>query len=251
MGDIRLELDLAEHMQSRIFWLGGYNLGLLRLLSYRLKPGMVFLDVGANIGEVSLFAAKRVAHDGCVFAFEPSPVVVGRLRRHVSINPMNNIKVIELGLGPSPGNMTLFQTCLPGAYDTANQGLASLVPPIDGGVPIAGVQVDTLDRWVQRMSLARVDMIKVDIEGGEIGFLEGAEKTITRFRPELIIEVAEDSLRAAGHTSNVLLQRLHAMSYNILTINDLGGTALMTGKAPITFANVLCLPCERPCHAEH
>src|SRR5579863_2846250 len=85
-GDLRMELDLGEHMASQVFWFGYYSRDLLQALDRLLKPGDVFLDVGANIGEVSLFAAKRVGRAGRVTAFEPIPDLARKLRSHARVN---------------------------------------------------------------------------------------------------------------------------------------------------------------------
>ena len=63
-GDLKFEADLGGHMGSQIFWYGSYSRHVLRILDLILQPGMTVLDVGANAGEISVFAAKRVGEDG-------------------------------------------------------------------------------------------------------------------------------------------------------------------------------------------
>jgi hypothetical protein len=70
-GDLTIDLSLSEHMQRRLFWMGYYNREIVALLDRIVRPRMVFIDVGANIGEITLVAAKRVGTSGRVISFEP------------------------------------------------------------------------------------------------------------------------------------------------------------------------------------
>src|SRR5579863_6738453 len=97
-GTLRMELDLGEHMASQIFWFGYYSRDVLFAIEPMLRPGSVFLDVGANIGEVALFAAKRVESQGLVLAFEPVAKTAERLRRNLARNNLRNVEVIEMGV---------------------------------------------------------------------------------------------------------------------------------------------------------
>ena len=71
-GDLTMRVDLSEHMGGKIFWFGYYDRDELMAINQILRPGMFVVDVGANIGEVTLFCAKRdVGGEGKVFSFEP------------------------------------------------------------------------------------------------------------------------------------------------------------------------------------
>src|SRR5271155_4145975 len=74
-------------------------------IAERLRPGMVFYDLGANIGLFSLLAARVVGPNGKVFSFEPDAETAGRLRRHVARNGFENIEIVEAGVWSSSGQM--------------------------------------------------------------------------------------------------------------------------------------------------
>jgi hypothetical protein len=84
-GDLTITLDRASQISSAIYWSGHHSLPLMRFLRNYLTPEMTLVDVGANIGEVTLFAAKKL-RDGRVLAFEPMPRVFAQLARNVELN---------------------------------------------------------------------------------------------------------------------------------------------------------------------
>lgn len=97
-GDMNLVLDLPEHMQCRIFWLGYYNIQIIPYLKGCLRPGMVVIDIGANIGEVSLVSAKLVGALGRVWAFEPLNAIADKLQSNIDSNKLKQVEVVRIGL---------------------------------------------------------------------------------------------------------------------------------------------------------
>lgn len=81
----------------------------------------------------------------------------------------------------------------------------------------------TIDAFIQSQALERVDLIKVDIEGSEIAFLEGAAETIAKFRPRLMIEVNSLTLQRFGKTSAELVGLLGKYRYQLATATTIGG----------------------------
>src|SRR5512139_269250 len=107
-GDLALRLRLNEHMESRIFWYGSYSRDVLCVLDRLLRRGDVVVDVGANIGEISLFAAKRVGPQGRVLAVEAFGPTAARLSRHVSLNELTQVDVVQGAIGRDAGTVDLF-----------------------------------------------------------------------------------------------------------------------------------------------
>src|SRR5262245_5319308 len=138
--DLLLELRLHEHMESHIFWRGSYSRDVLCVINALLRRGGVFIDVGANIGEVSLFAAKRIGLQGRVLAVEPSPEVVGRLRHHIEQNRLNQIQVIDAALGRRPGTLELYRGDR-GHDALRHSGLTTAYRTVERSVPIGVVPV--------------------------------------------------------------------------------------------------------------
>jgi len=195
---------------------GTYDEDLHLLMEQIVKPGWVCLDVGANIGEVALHMGKLAGPAGAVHAFEPVPALYERLRAHVEKNRANEIvRTHALALANANGKCTL--ACA--TADGENQGLASLVNTASGDVPLR-IEVPTmrLDDFAAREQLKRVDLVKVDIQGAEMLFLDGARETLARFSPALLMEVSPDDLKCAGTDSRELCAKLAELDYKLFAV---------------------------------
>ncbi len=139
-----------------------------------LAPGDVFVDVGANCGTYSLFAARRVGAGGRVVAIEPMPEMIERLRFNVHANGFANIHIFETAVGPQEGSATLF-------VDEERRGHSSLADEVGrDGAKRTTVPVTTLHAIVTQARLERIDALKIDIEGYEDRALVPFIKTAAR-----------------------------------------------------------------------
>lgn len=143
-----------------------------------LSPGDVFVDIGANCGLFTLFAARAVGPRGRVLAIEPSPKMAQRIRFNVAANAADHVTIVQAAVGAEDGNATL--------YGGNHPGLASLCADVGGSgteVPVA-----PLLSLVERANLDRIDVLKIDIEGYEdralVPFLRTAEPSLW---PRLIL----------------------------------------------------------------
>lgn len=164
----------------------------------RLVPAEgVVLDVGAHAGQFTkLFA--RAAPAGRVYAVEPGSYARSILRSVVWLHRLENVEVVPIALGASEGvarlNIPLKNR---GSYGF---GLSHLGAPAERWHAVAEelVAVTTIDAVAAALALDRVDFIKADIEGWELSLLRGAEETLRRFRPPLLIELSSAHLARAG-----------------------------------------------------
>jgi FkbM family methyltransferase len=213
-----------------------------------VAPGMVCLDVGANIGVLALLMARRAGPTGRVCCFEPVPRLYDRLQDNVEGNGLGGtIRAFRTALADVDGTMSM---AVAGEEET-NQGTSSLVGQGDPRLRDAAVvEVRTLDRFVEEEGLARVDFIKLDIEGAEPLFLDGARATLAQFRPDLLIEILPHNLAALRKTSRDLALQLEDLGYELFELTASGepGARLEAARLPEGYANeaVLCRPCLRP-----
>ena len=135
-----------------------YNHEGLRMIVDRLKPGDVFVDVGANFGQFALCAARAVGPSGRVIAIEAASVMSDRLSFNIAINGFENIDVIRSAVSDSIGSLTIY-------VSSRQRGLSSAAA-IDGGVATE-VPVTTLPEIAKVSRLTRIDALKIDIEGYE------------------------------------------------------------------------------------
>ena len=244
-GSIRLEVRLDEHMGSQIFWFGSYSLEILRVLDRLLVPGMVVVDAGANIGEVSLFAAKRVRPGGRVFSFEPVPELATRLRHHVELNGFAVVEVIERGLADREGKANIYTPGMPFRDGTMHDGMATLYASADRGTLVGSIPLTTLDAFAHERGLNRIDLLKVDVEGAELPVLGGAREVLDVHRPWVIVEVQQETSEAAGYRHRDILTYLGNFGYRFAKIARRGRLETITAETLGSFQNVLGIPLDK------
>jgi FkbM family methyltransferase len=203
---IRFECNL-DHKLERTIYYSGFDFPDIRALRRIIRPGSVVLDLGANIGYYSLLFAKWRA---VVYAFEPCPETVRKLRRNLELNPALEVSVWEIAFSDQEGRVSMV---VPDATNCA----CNFVAPGSGEI-----QVTTLDAFVRAHDVQRIDFIKVDIEGSEVGFLEGAAETIWRFRPMMMVEINPSTLERFGKTSADVVKLLGNYRYRLATTTKFG-----------------------------
>lgn len=142
------------------------------------RSGDIVLDCGAYRGETALWFARRAGKGGRVVAFEPSASNAEGLRRNVAANrsvEMVPITVLGAAVSSSAGMLHFNAHGENGSHVDAAS--TESIPAV------------TIDGVVEEQRLGRVDFIKMDIEGGEVDALRGAEETLKRFTPRLAISV--------------------------------------------------------------
>lgn len=184
-------LNGSESDQSVLYYMelekGYYEAYVLNLLHRVVAPDAVCLDIGANLGTISL-ALSYLAKRGKVYAFEPSNVNYGYLQQTIADNGITNIEAIKLGVFDRNGTISFREVAHGGGWsfiDTKAPEQAN---------PASQITCVRLDDWVQTQALNRIDLIKVDVEGSEMEVLHGAQETIRRFDPDLVIEFNLESM---------------------------------------------------------
>ena len=149
----------------------------------RPRPGDVALDVGGCWGETALWLAHEVGEHGHVHTFEPSPQNLGLLAGNLERNPalMPRITVHATPLADEPGRQVWMDDA------TAAGATTHAEPPDAGGRRTVPLLTDTVDALVARGDVARVDFLKLDVEGAELDVLRGAARTLHTQRPRLAL----------------------------------------------------------------
>ena len=246
-GNLDLDLSLSDHMQRRIFWTGYYNRRMVVLFDSMLKPGMTVIDVGANIGEISMTTAKRVGRTGRVIAFEPIDAIADQLQMNATRNQLDQITVVRTGLSDTPiDSAPVYASCGQGIPDDEHHGLGSLFGGKKGAPELQHISVTTLDIWLAAHPVDRIDLIKIDIEGAELPCLRGAEDALRRFRPVLIVEVQDTTSTTAGYRASDILAFLSKLGYTFETIRHGGHLTALAENNLEAFQNVLCTPTAMP-----
>jgi FkbM family methyltransferase len=155
---------------------GEYCPGEADVFRQLVRPGAVVAEIGANIGAHTVLFSRLTGAEGRVYAFEPQRLVFQMLCANLALNGLSNVDARRQGLG-TVGQALRVSPPRPGSV--ANFGGVALAA--EGHEPVEVVTLDSLD-------LARVDFIKIDVEGMEEAVIEGGLDTIRRLRPRLYVE---------------------------------------------------------------
>jgi FkbM family methyltransferase len=185
-------------------WLGTYEPELQAALGEFLKPGMTIYDVGANIGYVTLMLAHHAGAAGRVFAFEALPENVERIRKNIALNNLSSVAVVSGAVLDKAGNVTFY------VHDSVGMGKAAgsagrREEHYRAEITVPGL---SLDEFVYEDGNPAPDVVKMDIEGGEVLALPGMKRVLVEQHPLMLLElhgpesekVAWETLTAAGYT---------------------------------------------------
>jgi len=239
-GDLAFLCHLDEHIGSQMYWRGAYSWSQLRVLDRLLEPTMVFADAGANQGEFTLFAAKRLTR-GRVLAFEPMTGMRERLLRNIEANGFDNVLVSALGLWSEPGRRSLFLPEARFADGSIHEGLGTLFPTAERSHEVEEIELTTLDAFCEEHGIDRIDALKIDVEGAERAVLAGARRTLERCRPLLLLEANRGLAEAGGGGLDDLLEWLGRW-YRFELVVPSGRTRPVEPSALGIHQDLLCVP---------
>jgi FkbM family methyltransferase len=196
-----------------------------------LQPGAVVLDIGANIGALTLPFATLVGPKGAVIAFEPQRLCFQTLCANVALNSLTNVVAFQRALGAEMG---VLRVPLTDPYQRNNYGGLALSADANG----EHVEVWTIDE----MGLPKAGLVKADCEGMENQVLKGGMGYIREYKPVLYLEADREDKRAE------LMGLLDELDYNVFPHNPLlynennwrGDPVNIFGQ--IASLNWLCLP---------
>ena len=199
---------------EQLMWAGAYERELVELFKKVLLPGMTVLDLGANIGYFSVLAAGLVGSSGQVHAFEPEKTCFARLKRNLAVFPW--AQAHSMAVGDQSGEAYFHYSHKP-----SETGWGSLLFGEDNAcTQEALVPVTSLDAWARGRAIRRVDVIKMDVEGGEYRALRGAEVLLSEHRPVIVAELNDVCLRRDHRTPLDVVSLLRAAGYNTFSFND-------------------------------
>jgi FkbM family methyltransferase len=200
VSGMKMMLNLSDWMERRAYFTGRYyQEDMEDLLTRLVRPGDNFVDVGGNIGLITLHASSLIGKSGTLWAFEPNPEVYDRLTRHADLNGIPRERIRNAGLGAEPGTLTM-------SIFGRHTGKATLVKREGPSVKSVAVAVLRGEEALSDLDAAKPTVIKIDVEGFEVSVLEGLGKILDG-DVAVVIEVSRDWLAQAGSS----VARLHAV----------------------------------------
>jgi FkbM family methyltransferase len=219
-GDLKMHVNPSSFIEWEIFFKGHYEPAVTKLIKEHLRPGGVFVDVGANVGVHTLVGA-RIARE--VIALEPVPEIAERLRANCELNGLTNVRILPYAASDAEGTVPFFLA----TARFSNRGVGSLYPEHAKGEEIR-VEMRTLDSV---LAGTRVDLMKIDTERNDGRVILGAREVIASCRPILIFEYEKQNWVSAGVTLEEVKRVLPGYEVRMIG-ND-------------AFAEMLCVPRER------
>jgi len=206
-GD-RFIIRIHDRIGREILMDESYEKTTREMLLSKIRKGMTVLDIGANIGYYTVLMARAVGDAGRVIAVEPHPAMVEELRRNIRINQIRNVAVEQVALSSDNGEAEFY------CPESGAESHGSLKPnrtfDARGTIRVATERVDDM---LARIGCRKVDLVKMDVEGAEYSIFLGSGDMLTRMRPEIVFECAENLCEAFGHTVFDVLAYLNAKGY--------------------------------------
>lgn len=214
--DFFVHAGVDQFISARIKARGSWEPFETSIIVSLLRPGDVFIDIGANIGWHSVVAGLTVGPRGRVYAFEPEGDNADLVERNVAINSLNNVRLFRCALSETTGTMKFIKS----ADNMGDHRIASG----GGGENAIEVPVDTLDRLVafHGLDLGRTQIVKIDTQGAELMVFKGAQNTFAGLseRSAIFVEFSPNLLRK--HTQDSpegFIRMLEFLSRNIYVID--------------------------------
>lgn len=183
-----------------------------------LEPGGLVVDVGANIGMISIQSAKLVGPAGRVIAIEPNPRIISYCKKNIVLNGLENITPIQTAMGSEEGSV-LFNC---DDCDDRSRVVS------EGGIR---VPLTTLDKIMEREPNRKIHLLKIDVEGFELSVLEGARESLKRTQ-WLYIEVESQNYSQYGKKAQDVMTILDESGFDAFFCDEKGNWKQINGAVP-------------------
>ncbi|NIM92519.1 MAG: FkbM family methyltransferase [Anaerolineales bacterium] len=205
-----------------------------KVLSQLLEEGDTFVDVGANQGTYSIIASHLVGSIGYIVSIEPQNRLAHAIERSLAESPVTKYKVYQVAVGDHKGETTLI---VPYNYS----GMAGLYRNFSGlnGYYECKVSMRRFDDLVDWKNFKGQVLIKLDIEGSEFAFLQGASRMIDALRPTILMELNPQALNAAGTGIVDIKEMLKSLGYRTYSEAGNPSETFSIEDLPISHQNIL------------
>lgn len=240
-----LRFDLRDRTQAGAFWTGDYEPDYLQVLEKLAQvAGGVVYDIGANVGLVAIPLARRLGDGGTVICFEPVFENFARLEQNASLNHLDarHLSVYQVALGPADATADIAMEADYGS-STGNAVLltAGRERPAHS-TRVTTIQMRRLDSLIEEEQLPLPNIIKLDVEGAEVGVLAGARHALDLARPIILGEFNANLMPLFGH-SFIDAARLLPEDYRIFSF---ASADVLVERTPFAgLGDVLLVPRER------
>jgi FkbM family methyltransferase len=207
----KMEVEPSSYIGGTLFWFGMHHVNEIIALNSILKPNFTFVDVGANQGEFTIFAATKLK-SGRVISFEPVSKQFSMLQKNIELNNFSNIELNNYGLSETEEKLPIYTSTDTELHSGIHEGLSTLFRSNSRTEIEEIVSLKIFDDEYFT-KLVRFDFLKIDIEGAELFALKGMHKSLLKFKPMILIEINDETFTQAGYSSIEVLQYLAKFGY--------------------------------------
>lgn len=191
-------LDMVLDLQvEKDYWLGTYEPDLQQAIEELVRPDQVIFDIGANIGFVTLMFANKVGDGGHVYAFEALPENTRRLDQNIDINDFQGRVTTTRAAVQDQTGETEFLIGPSGAMGKVVGSSGRDTLDYRERIIVKGI---TIDQFIKELGNPEPDIVKIDVEGGEVLVLPGMREVLQQRRPIILLELhGLDSAQVCWH----------------------------------------------------
>ena len=200
--------NTIDLIQRFVYFFGIWEPLLTDWIRWRLKPGDIFVDVGANIGYFTSLASGLVGDDGRVIAVEASPRIFQCLMANLERNCIRNTDALNIAASDRKGKVNVY------CAEEGNAGETSIVQQ-EGREIETEVDSDTLSTILGSYDKDRIRMVKIDVEGAEYLVIEGMRELLSgNPAMDVFMEINPETLRRHGQTATGIFEIFDKAGYS-------------------------------------
>lgn len=209
----QIVLNPSDPVISAALTFSVYEKAETKFLCGQFRPGMTFLDIGANVGYYTALASVRLKGEGRIISLEPDPENFSYLQKTVKANGFSNVDCIQKAASNVPGKVTLYTS-----RDNRGDNRLYANDLSDSKVDVECVVLDDL---MASLGVRQLDLVKIDVQGFEYNVIAGLRETLRR-SPKCVIlsEFWPQGLRDAGSSPEKYLAGFRDLDMRLF---ELGG----------------------------
>lgn len=202
-----------------------------------LKPGDQFIDMGANSGLFTIYAARRVGNEGQIFAFEPTDTTYKKLCENIKLNKFSN-RVTAYQLAISSKNEVLEFYSLSEGFNAWNSLAKPIVDKKYKILNVKAIQIDKMDEI--EVDFNKSSLVKIDIEGWELKAINGGVNCLKNENsPVLMIEFADEHARNTGGSCRELYTFLESLNYKLFKYDKFKNELIHAPNLDYYYENII------------